>query len=143
MDEINLAQLLDPAFPDEKAEALVADYCKIDLANLEIALSRQASLYAYTVAAFEMSKVDEARKKWQLEAAEGEVYEALMRSSEKMTVAAANKITPKAAPVKEAQEAIFKAQGVSARLKALVSGLEHRKDMLIQISARQRQEMAS
>lgn len=143
MDEIQLGQLLDPNLPEERASEMVAEYCRIDLSNLDLALSRHSSLYAYTVAAYELARVQEARAKWSLEVTKSDVYQVLVEKDPKVSVSAADKSIARAVTTKTAMEEMFKAQVAVARLKALVSGLEHRRDMLVQISARQRQEMAS
>lgn len=141
MDDINLSEILNPTLTDDQAEAKVSEYCRIDLANLDLALSRHAALYAYSVAAYELAKVQEARAKWKLEGTKAMVFGALTEKDSKIAVAAADKKIPLAIPVKEAMEEMLTIQSTVARLRGLAAGLEHRRDMLVQISARQRQEM--
>lgn len=140
-ETISLDVLLDKNLSDDQVGQQVANYCRIDLANLDTALARHPALYAYTVAAYELSKVQEARKKWEVEEAKAFTYQALQAVDQKTSVSSADKKIPNSANVKAAMESLFSIQGVVARLKALSAGLEHRRDMLVQISAKQRQEM--
>jgi len=139
---VDLSRIFDPKTSNSDIQKVVAEYCRIDLANLDEALSRHAALYAYTVAAYEMAKVQEARAKWSLEMIKSEVFKILGQQDKRVTVAAAERRIPLAVTTQAGAQTLFDAQVLTARLRALVMGLEHRRDMLIQISARQRQEMA-
>ncbi len=138
--ELDLSPLMDASTPERVVNVLVSNHCRIDLANLDAALSRHAALFAFAMAAFEMARVGEARAKWRADVVKGEQATRLLASGK--TVSAAEKTIPTVPEVKTVMEELLTAQMVTGRLRALISGLEHRRDMLVQISAKQRQEMA-
>ena len=138
-DSIDFDLILGATDP-QIARSEIAKFCRIDLGSLDEALSRHAALYAYAAAAFEMSKVQEARAKWHVEVTSSACFSALR--SEGLSATAADKealLNPK---VLAAKEDLFTTQHTTSLMRALVGGLEHRRDMLIQISARQRAEMS-
>lgn len=142
-ETIDLSELLEPKTDNREAQRSIANYCRINLQNLDQALERHPALFAYAVACFEMAKVQEAQKKWNLEVTKSTSYQFLMDSDPKMTVAGADKKIPSIPAVASAVAELHEAMSVVGRLKGLVDGLGHRRDMLVQISARQRQEMAN
>ncbi len=138
--EIDLTSLMDPKTPERVVNAVVSSHCRIDLANLDAALSRHAALFAYAMAAFEMAKVAEARIKWRTEVVKSEEFAKIQLKGKSAT--AAEKLILTLDSVQTVMDELHASQEVTGRLRALINGLEHRRDMLVQISAKQRQEMA-
>lgn len=140
-DEIQLNRILDPKLTEQQVSEVVAQYCEINLADIETALSRQASLYSYVVAAYELAKVAEAQEKWNFEQTKADAFIKIQSLDPKESATSIDRKILQAQTVRDAAKAHFSAQANTARLKALVSGLEHRRDMLVQIAAKMRQEM--
>lgn len=139
-EEIDLKTILNPDLPEREAAAKIAEYCTINTQDLETALARQASLYSYAVAGHEIAEVDQAKAKFSLDKAKATSYGILLDQKPKAPDTILSKEILTLPLVTKAQDDLIRAMGVCARLKALVSGLEHRKDMLVQISAKQRRE---
>lgn len=142
--ELDLSELLDHSTPEGEAQRKVASFCRIDLQNLDIALSRHPAIYAYCAAVYEMAKVKEARAKWDMEKAKAQAFSIVMdqgRANKITATEAAEKV--KQVPLyQQSMDALLSAEVITGRMKALVDGLSHRRDMLVQISARQRAEMS-
>lgn len=142
-DEVIFSSIIDSKTPERDARARIAAFCSINLADLETALARHSALFSYAVAVHESAKVDEARSKWEKEKAEAKAYSDLLREDPKVAIGAAQ-LRIKTMPVYEkAVGEHLETQVVLGRLKALVNGLEHRRDMLVQLASRQRAEMMS
>lgn len=139
----DLSQILDNGTDETIVRRQVSEYCRINLANLDEALQRQPSLFAYASACFEMAKVNEAKAKWDMEVALSQAFQVFMDQDSKMTVGAAEKKMKSVPSVQEAVRVYHQAMQLCARLKGLTNGLEHRRDMLVQLSARERQERAN
>lgn len=137
----DFSQILNPEADQLAVSQEIAEYCRIDLANLDIALERHPSLYAYTSACFEMAKVAEARAKWDLETTIANTFSIVMNKDSKMTATAAEKVVKTYPAVTQAAATHHEKMLITARMKGLANGLEHRRDMLVQISARQRVDM--
>jgi hypothetical protein len=125
----------------EEPEETVADLCSINLQHLETALQNQASLLAYATAAYENARVDETQAEWDLEETEAEVFNAIQEKEPGLAIGRTDKRVEAHERVKEARRDLADKRRMVANLKALVNGLHHRRDMLVQLSARQRQEM--
>lgn len=144
--KLNFGKVLDLATPEVDARSIITDFCRINLADLDTTLTYHAGLYAYAVAVHEMAKVNEARAKMNREKVEATVADQLLRVKNPETgkypsateVGLTMKLDNRYA---EATEAFFNAQQIAGRLKAVTAGLEHRRDMLVQLSAKQRKEM--
>lgn len=125
-------------------ERLAAEVCFIDITDLDKTLQRHASLYAWVCAAHEAARIHEERGKWDVTTARAR---ALMTA--KTTPDAANKAKTVQVieaeveldeTVRAATTVLLERQEKRGALRAMTDALEHRKDMLIQISAKQRQE---
>ncbi len=142
--EIDLGPLLDPKTDESEASRKVSQFCRIDLQSLDIALSRHPAIYAYCAAVYEMAKVKEAKAKWDMEKAKAQAFGIVMdqgRTTKITATEAAEKV--KTVPLfQQAMDFLHESEVITGRLKALVDGLGHRRDMLIQISARQRAELS-
>ena len=141
-------ELGSPAFwKDLKKDPsrMAFELCKIDLVDLEKTLQHQPSLTAWIVAAYETARVQEEKAKWELEV---EKARALIKmkgtldsdTGKNKTVAVLNAEVELCGPVIDLTEYLLDCQDTRAALRAIVQGLSDRKDMLIQISARHRQE---
>lgn len=123
----------------EDVPRLVAKACAIDLGDLESTLQKHPGLYAYVVARFEMARIDEYRAKRLLEIEQAGAFKALVE--ELSAVSRAEKLVDLDEDVIKQKEVVTEAYALTARLKALLAGFDHRRDMLLQISSRQRAEM--
>jgi hypothetical protein len=140
----DLSRRLDPQALSQMTPAAVAlmvsELCRINVANLESTLERHPGLFAYASAQHELAKVAEARAEWMLERKRAEAFK---RTKDAHATMPANRIEREVETDQEvvsAAEHYFTQKAITARLKALVNGLEHRRDMLVQLSARQRKE---
>ena len=114
---------------------LAAEICFIDISVLEEVLQRHAALRAWMLAQHEVARIAEERAKWKLTM---EHARALVAA--KGTVDERKAQAEIAEPVQAAQEAVFVAQEKRGALRAMADALEDRTQMLIQLSAKQRQE---
>lgn len=130
MDLIDFDQLA------AEPERVAYELCQINLQNLGTTVAQHPGLFAFVVASYEMAKVEEARAKNAVSKAMAEYF----LRSQAMPVTRAQSLVDSDPTVIAAKEAYIEAQAKVAPLRALVSGLEHRRDMILQISARQRAE---
>lgn len=117
----------------------VARICKIETARLEHALTRHSALYGYAHASYEEARAEEGELEWEYEQRKAEAFSALRDEGE--AIGSAQEKAELDPAVQEARQKLMKAEKTRRILWALVQGLEHRKDMLVQLSARQRAEM--
>lgn len=140
---LDFGKILNPKTPEWEARQIVTDFCSVDLVDMMTTLGRHAGLYAYAVAACEMAKVDEARASWEKEQAKSRAFSRLVTENPKITASAAEVRIPLDAEYIAAVESYLSTRVTLARLKALVEGLGHRRDMLVQLASRQRAELSS
>lgn len=140
LDQIDLSDLLELETDEREAHRQIAKYCRIDLAALDTALERHPALFGYSVACHEMAKVRESQAKWDLEVALAQAFEIVTNQDAKLTATAADRKIKMVPIVQGAAKAHRDAMVVCSRLKGLVNGLEHRRDMLVQIASKQRKE---
>ena len=114
---------------------LAAEVCLIDTTKLYATLQGHASLHAWVIAAHESAKIEEERKKWEVTKARAKAYIGSVG-----TVGDRQAAVEMTWEVQQAQEALFAVQEKRGALRAMADALVDRKDMLIQISAKQRQE---
>lgn len=136
----DFAQVLNPAVEEAKARAVITSFCHINLADLQTVLSRHAGLYAYAMAAHEAAKVQETILRVARDKVEADYLELNTPSGTKPNATAIGIAVRRYPPYQTADTDLRNQQIVVGRLKALVSGLEHRKDMLVQIAAAKRRE---
>lgn len=125
--------------------ALARDICQIDLVNLDRTLQEHPALRAWVNAAFETSRVAEERAKWELTKTRART---LMRvksepdgNGKPKTVQVIDAEVDNDEEVQKATDHYLHTQEIKGALRAMADALEDRKDMLIQISAKQRQEL--
>lgn len=121
----------------------VAKHCSINLANLEETMQNHPSLYAYAVASYETARAAEARAKWNEERVRAEVFNQIQDEEPGLAIGRTERRVDDHADVVDASAKRFRLAREVAALKALVRGLEHRRDMIQQIAARQREELKS
>jgi len=114
---------------------LAAEVCFIDVAQLEATLQKHPALRAWVLAQHEVARIAEERAKWTLTVARARAY---IRAQG--TVDERKSAVDTAAEVEDAQTKLFDVQEKRGALRAIADALEDRTQMLIQISAKQRQE---
>lgn len=130
---------------DADPARLAAEVCAVDLVRLDETLQRHPALRAWVNAAHEAARIAEERAKWELTKARAS---ALVRaraeldpvSKKAKAVAVLEAETELDAAVMELTAALLAAQERRGALRAMADALEDRKDMLIQIAAKARQE---
>lgn len=124
--------------------ALAALVCFIDIVDLDTTLQHHAALHAWINAAHEVARVDEERARWALTR---DRAVALLQArgvdphtKKPKTVDVLDAEADSSDAVQSATAALMAAQEKRGALRAMASALEDRKDMLIQIAAKRRQE---
>jgi hypothetical protein len=124
---------------------LAAEVCFIDVVNLDDTLQQHASLHAWVNAAEESARIGEERARWNVTRSRAIAILDAKSTPDQQTG------KPKLAAVLEAEadtalamqvamDELHVAQEKRGALRAISRALEDRKDMLIQISAKRRQE---
>jgi hypothetical protein len=143
---LDFQKILDPRAPESECKQIISDFCHINLSDLQTALARHAGIYAYASATYEAFQVQEARDKWSKEQAESQAFDKLLQDWAKNKEGKDPTVSGSTLKIRldptfsAAQQRLLDTQSTIGRLKALVKGLEHRKDMLVQVAARQRRE---
>lgn len=126
-------------------ESLARSICTINLNNLEQELEQHPAIRAWVTAAYETARIKEEQAKWELTKIRSRTL--LNAKEEKDSISGkAKTIQQLDAEVDIHQEVIdattkyYEASTISGVLKAMTKGLEDRKDMLIQLAVRQREE---
>lgn len=119
----------------------VARICQIDTRDLDRALMTQAGLAAYAYSLHESARAAEQEAKYAYERAKAEEFSRLRDGG--AAIGQANEQAELGEAVSAARQAAMAKEATTRQYYALVRGLEQRRDMLIQLSARQRQEMRS
>ena len=122
-------------------EAYVAELCRIDLADIMGTLEMHSALYAYASATHEMAKVAEVQAKAEMEKVKAQTFLDLAARDPSLPVNRLERtveVDPAYQTLVSRYHAALRQAGI---LKALVGGLDHRRDMLIQIASRQRREL--
>lgn len=117
----------------------VARVCTINTANLEHALENHAAIYAYANAAYAKARADKGRVEWQYEQAVARAFADLREEGKAIGEAKETAETDEA--VRTLKKKVLEADREVRILYALVQGLEHRRDMLVQLAARERAEL--
>ncbi len=115
---------------------LAAEICLLDAADLDATLQKHAGLFAWVSATHEAARIAEERAKWEVTKARARAFVTIQGG----TVGDRQAQVELLPEVQQSQEALFTAQEKRGALRAMADALEHRKDMLIQLSAKQRQE---
>jgi len=128
--------------------ALAAEVCSIDVANLDETLQKQPALRAWVNAAYEVARINEERRKWDVTKARARAF--IQAKTEvdpetgkplSKTIATLEAEVETNPDVLEATGKLLSQQEIKGVLRAMANALEDRKDMLIQIAAKQRAEM--
>lgn len=115
-----------------------AKLCAINLADIEDTMQKHPALFAYAAASYEVERVKEARAKAGLERIRAEVFQ--IESQDKAVSRVKEEIDANPRVI-AAQDILLRTQQRVAVLRAVVESLTQRRDMLIQLAARQRQEI--
>ena len=119
----------------EEPAKLAAEVCYIDVSQLEKTMQKHPALRAWCLAQHEVARIGEERAKWRLTVAKAR---ALLAATG--TVQERQAMAESADAVMKEQEELFVQQEKRGALRAIADALEDRTQMLIQISAKQRQE---
>lgn len=130
---------------DREPERLAHEICSIDLTNLEQTLQQHSGLRAWLNAVYERMRIDEERAKWELTKTTAytllfakETVDANTGKPKTVQILQAEVDTNPA--VQEATTTLHALQQRRGAMRAITEALEDRKDMLIQIAAKHRQE---
>ena len=129
------------ALKDMPAEE-VANLCAIDLNYMETTLQNHASLYAYAEASYETAEYTKAVAAVYLDRAKDDAFNTIQQDEPGLAIGKTDARVGAMEAVRSAQDHLLECSKDSGMLKALIKGLQHRKDMLIQISSRQKAEAA-
>lgn len=129
------------ALKDMPAEE-VANLCAIDLNYMETTLQNHAALYAYAEASYETAEYTKAKAAVYLDRAKDEAFNTIQQDEPGLAIGKTDARVSVMENVVRAQDHLLECLKDAGMLKALVKGLQHRKDMLIQISSRQKAEAA-
>lgn len=130
--------LQDPA-------SLAKEVCTIDLVDLDKTLQQHPALRAWINAAHEVARIEEEKLKWEETRTRAGVLLAAHRLMDETTgkvksVAVLTAEVDCDPIVQSIVTRLHKQQETRAALRAMANALEDRKDMLIQIAAKQRKE---
>ena len=129
------------ALQDMPAEE-VANLCAIDLNHMETTLQNQAALYAYAEASYETAEYTKAKAMVYLDRAKAVAFRTIQTDEPGLAIGKTNVLVELSEDVIRTQDHLLECSKDAGMLKALIKGLQHRKDMLIQISSRQKAEAA-
>lgn len=126
-------------------KALALEVCTIDAVDLERTMYQHPGLRAWVNAACEVARVEKGRAEFGITKARAVAFlkakEAPDQQTNKQKNADTCKAEADASPeVEAAYERLFSADDQYGALRAMSTALEDRKDMLVQISAKRRQE---
>lgn len=128
---------------------LASEVCTIDIANLDQTLQIQPALRAWVNATYEVARIAEERLKWEVTKAKAVAHLKVRREVDPTTKKVISKTVGQLGAevdldenVQHAIAALLEQQETRAALRAMTDALEDRKDMLIQIAAKQRKELA-
>lgn len=122
-------------------EVTLAALVHINLADLRAALVAHPSLFAYFSAKAETANIAEKRAKNQRDQVRAEVFNETSAPDVKLAIDKIKSLVEVHPRVKEAEEAYLKAVHTYKMLDRLCQSLEHRRDMLVQLNARQRKDL--
>ncbi len=126
--------------------SLAALVCSVDVINLDRTLQQHSALRAWVGATYECARIEEEKLKWQVTKtralallfAKKEMDPDTNKPKALAVLAAEADI---AESVQQAGAALHAQQEKRGALRAMDKALEDRKDMLVQIAAKQRKEM--
>lgn len=129
----------------DSPEALAAEVCSIDTSDLEQTMKHHPALVAWVVAAYEAARIGEEKAKWILTRTKATALldakkDKDPQSGKSKTVAVLESEVEDDDRVQKAQMDLLDAQQIRGSLKAMADTMRDRRDMLVQISAKQRDE---
>jgi hypothetical protein len=116
----------------------ISRLCEIDLDDLEGCLRNHAVLYGKAFSYFQAAKARENHEKWLYERSKTNAFSDLRDKGAAVT--AAKEQSEVAPEVIDQFEKYLEAEKRTGIFYALLKGLEHRKDMLVQLSSREKKE---
>lgn len=122
-------------------EVTVAELCRIDLADLISTMELHPSLYGYAAASYESAKVAEVQAAAEVDRLKAQVFLDLATADPSLAVNRLDRLTETDPKYQGAVTKHHQAKRDAGALRALVTALEHRRDMIIQIASRQKREM--
>ena len=122
-------------------EAYVAELCRIDLADIMGTLEMHSALYGYAVATHELAKVAEVQARAEADRMKAQTFLDIAARDPSLPVNRLERMVEVDATYQTLLARYHAALRQAGILKALVAGLDHRRDMLIQIASRQRREL--
>lgn len=125
---------------------LAAAVCSVDVVKLDETLQHHAALRAWVSAAYETARITEERIKWEETKARAVALLTAKASPDpdtgkSKTVAVLNAEVDLTPEVQAIVGRLQDQQETRGTLRAMTNALEDRKDMLIQIAAKQRKEL--
>lgn len=130
--EVNAEKVLSN--PEEEISKL----CEIDLDDLTNCLKEHSVLYGRAYVYCEKAKAQASAEKWRYEQAKTQAFSKLREDG--MAIGSAKEQCELESDVVALYEKLLKAEKKTGIFYALLRGLEHRKDMLIQLSSREKKE---
>lgn len=130
---------------DAEPARVAYEVAQIDLVDLQGTLQRHPAIKAWVIASFEGARIAEERAKWELTKARAQ---ALLKAAaefdpstgKRKTVDVINSEADLDPKVQAAQDTLFSYERRRGALRAMVEALDDRKDMLVQLAAKQRDE---
>lgn len=121
-------------------EEYMIEVLSINLTHIENTLQNQPALYGAAELGFEAAETAVFHAKEALTKAETGVFNVIQKREKGLAVAKTDRLVAADPDVEEARYQLIEAQATRGRARALCKGLTQRKDMLIQISSRQKAE---
>lgn len=121
-------------------QVTLAALVHINLADLTTALLHHASLYAFFAARMETRRVEMKKKGLELEIQQAKASSAITAAEPKLAVDKVKAQVSLDPEVQRLEHEYLEAEHQFRQLDALIKSLEHRRDMLVQLSAQNRQE---
>jgi len=116
----------------------ISELCEIDLDDLGLCLKQHPILYGRAYDYYEKAKASVSSQKWKYEQAKTKAFSELRDGG--MAIGAAKERAEVEPEVIDAYNKLLEAEKRAGIFHALVRGLDHRKDMLIQLSSREKKE---
>lgn len=133
--------LIDFAALSKEPAKYAAQVCGINLNDIQSTMGMHPALVAYVVACYEIARVKSARAEENVKRVRGRAYaEILEREPKRAAAKIESEVDGRPDVIAATDEWLAKTEHV-AHLKALVTGLDHRLSMLVQIASRQKQEV--
>jgi hypothetical protein len=123
--------------------AEIARVCAIDVTDMETVMQAHPALFGYASASYEVARAQQSTAEWSLDRTKAAVFEEKKAEDPKASVSGIKEVLENDPKVIAASNEVLQSTRRALLLKSLVNALDHRRDMIIQISARHREEMRS